>query len=509
MSARPAGRSGAPRATQVWLLVTTLVVAVAGLIYELIAATVSSYLLGDTVRQFSFVIGIFLSAMGVGAFLSRYVSDAVTGFVRAQIGLGLIGGFAALLTFAAYALTEAVALPLYGSLFVIGALSGMEIPLLARILAGIGAGRFRFENVLSFDYLGSLLAALAFPVLIVPHLGLIAAGLAFGLLNLAVAGGTLWLFRAQLGYGTMAAWGLATALVGGALLWSSPIAGAMNAALYDDEIVLDTRSTYQQITVTRFRDRTRLYLDGAIQFDTVDEARYHEFLVHPAMAQAPRRARVLVLGGGDGMAVREVLRWDDVEAVTLVDLDPAVTALFRDRDDLAALNDGSLRDARVEVVNADAFAWVRDGTDAYDVAILDLPDPKNLSLSKLYSVEFMRLLKRRLSAQGVMVTQAGSPMFATEAFWIVAETVGQEWLFTAYHSYVPSFGLWGFVTGRPEGMVSRAAPLPEGLEVLTPGSYAAAQVFDAGTGPRDVPPNTLSTHPLPRAYEAGWTAWFR
>lgn len=506
---RRTGAAAAPRRTEIWLLATTLVVAVAGLIYELIAATVSSYLLGDSIRQFSFVIGVFLSAMGVGAYLSRYVVDAVTGFVRAQIGLGLIGGFAALITFQTYALTEAVALPLYGCLVLVGALSGMEIPLLARILEQIGAGRFRFENVLSFDYLGSLLASLAFPVLIVPNLGLIAGGLTFGLLNLAVAGGTLWLFRAQLGRGTIAAWGAATALVAVTLAWSGPIAASMNAALYDDTVIYDQRTSYQQVTVTRFRERTRLHLDGAIQFDTADEARYHEFLVHPAMAQAPRRARVLVLGGGDGMAVREVLRWDGVEAVTLVDLDPAVTTLFTERDGLAALNGLALRDPRVDVVNADAFPWVRDGESAFDVVIMDLPDPKNLSLSKLYTVEFMRILGRRLSAQGVVVTQAGSPMFAGDAFWIVAETLAQEWSVTPYQTYVPSFGLWGFVMGRPAGMVPRMADLPEGLEVLTPEAFAAAQVFDADTGPRAVPVNTLSDHPLPRAYQAGWNEWFR
>ncbi|SDZ10016.1 spermidine synthase [Jannaschia faecimaris] len=503
------GAASAPRKTEIWLLATTLVVAVAGLIYELIAATVSSYLLGDSVRQFSFVIGVFLSAMGVGAFVSRYVHDAITGFVRAQIGLGLIGGFAAFLTFYTYAQTGAVALPLYASLFAVGALSGLEIPLLARILNQIGAGRFRFENVLSFDYLGSLLASLAFPVLIVPNLGLIAGGLVFGLLNLAVAGGTLWLFRARLGRGTVAAWGVATALVAGTLLWSGPIAASMNAALYDDTVIFDQRTPYQQMTVTRYRDRTRLHLDGAIQFDTADEARYHEFLVHPAMAQTPRHARVLVLGGGDGMAVREVLRWDGVEAVTLVDLDPSVTGLFRDRDDLAALNDGALRDARVVIVNADAFTWVRDGEGAFDVVIMDLPDPKNLSLSKLYTVEFMRLLKRRLSAQGVVATQAGSPMFAGDAFWIVAKTLETEWSVTPYQSFVPSFGLWGFVLGVPNGMIPRMADLPEGLSVLTPEGFAAAQVFDADIGPRDVPVNTLATHPLPRAYQAGWDAWFR
>ncbi|TFL19770.1 polyamine aminopropyltransferase [Jannaschia formosa] len=494
---------------ELWLLGTTLVVAVAGLIYELIAATVSSYLLGDSVRQFSFVIGVFLSAMGVGAWASRFVGDAVQGFVRAQIGLGLIGGFAALVTFFAYATVEAVALPLYGALIAVGLLSGMEIPLLARILGEIGAGRFRFENVLSVDYLGALVASLAFPLLIVPNLSLIAAGLVFGLLNLAVAGGTLWLFRDRLGRAVWLAWGGSTLAVAAALVWSGPVAGALDARLYGDEIVLTERTEYQQIVVTRHRGRTRLFLDGSVQFDTVDEHRYHEALVHPVMAAAPRRASVLILGGGDGMAAREVLRWPGVERVVLVDLDPAVTALFRDRDDLAALNDFALRDPRVEVVNADAFAWAREGGAVFDVSILDLPDPKDLSLSRLYTAEFYRLLRGRLSAQGVAVTQAGSPMFAPDAFWIVARTMDEGWEVTPYAAYVPSFGMWGFVLARPEGMRLRQAAYPQGLRFLSPKVWQAAQVFDAETGPREGPVNRLATHPLPRAYEAGWDMWFR
>jgi len=497
-----------PRGAEIWLLATTLVVAAAGLIYELIAATISSYLLGDSVRQFSFVIGVFLASMGVGAWTSRFVVDAVAGFVRAQVGLGLIGGSAAAMVFFAYATVEVVALPLYAALVAVGVLSGMEIPLLARILKEIGAARFRFENVLSVDYLGALVASLAFPVLIVPHLSLIAAGAAFGLLNLAVAGGTLWLFRDRLGWEDRAAWAGAVAVIGALLIGSGPVQGALDARLYEDEIVLSQRSDYQQITVTTFRDRVRLFLDGAVQFDTADEARYHEFLVHPAMAAAPRRARVVVLGGGDGMAVREVLRWDP-EAVVLVDLDPAVVSLFRDRDDLAALNDFALRDPRVEVVHADAFVWAGAGEDAFDVAVLDLPDPRNVSLSRLYTVEFYRLLAGRMSAQGVVVTQAGSPVFAPDAFWMVERTLGSVWDAVGYRSYVPSFGMWGFAMGVPAGMRIAVDDLPEGLEVLTPEAWEAARVFDAATGPRDGPVNRLSDHALVRAYEAGWAEWFR
>ncbi|MBM2577787.1 polyamine aminopropyltransferase [Jannaschia sp. Os4] len=491
--------SAARRGEAAWLLAATLVVSVAGLTYELIAGAASSYLLGDSVRQFSFVIGLFLSAMGVGAWVSRWVEDPVAGFLRAQVGLGVIGGCGALVAFFSYAATGIVALPLYGSLFAVGVLSGLEIPLLARLLEGT---RFRFENVLTFDYLGALVAALAFPVLVVPNLGLVQAGLAFGLLNLAVAGGTLWLFRDRVGGLDRAAWAVAVVAVAGLLAVAPRLQGVLDARLYADEVILAERTPYQAVAVTRHRGRTRLYLDGAIQFDTRDEAIYHEMLVHPAMAQAPRRARVLVLGGGDGMAVREVLRWEP-EAVVVVDLDPAVVRLFRERDDLAALNGFAFRDPRVEVVHADAFAWVRDWDGApFDVAVLDLPDPKNLSLSRLYTVEFYRGLRRALGGQGVMVTQAGSPVFAPEAYGIVAGTVGAVWDAAPYRAYVPSFGMWGFVMGMP-GLAGRQAAYPAGLTHLTPEVWTRARV-DVAAG--EV--NRLSAHPLPRAYERGWSEWF-
>ena len=490
-----------------WLLGATLVVSVAGLSYELIAGTVSTYLLGDGVRQFSFVIGLFLSSMGVGAWASRWVGDAAVGFVRAQVGLGLIGGTAAALAFAVFAAGGPVAPPLYGALIAVGVLSGMEIPLLARLLADLGAGRFRFENVLSFDYLGALLAALAFPVLIVPNLSLAAAGLAFGLLNLAVAGGTLWLFRDRLDRGTWAAWGGATALVAGLLAASGPMQAALDARLYADPVVVAQRTPFQTITVTRSAAATRLFLDGAIQFDSRDEARYHEALVHPAMAQAPRRARVLILGGGDGMALREALRWGP-ERVVLVDLDPAVVGLFRDRDDLAALNGFALRDPRVEVVHADAFTWVRDWRgEAFDVVVMDLPDPRTITLSRLYTAEFLGMVARVAGGQGVMVTQASSPLFAREAFWITARTVGEAWDATPYRAYVPSFGMWGFVMGT-KGLRPRQAPYPEGLSVWSPEAWAAARAFDGGMGEVGTAVNRLATHALPRAYARGWAEWF-
>jgi len=502
-----------------WLLAATFVVAVAGLIYELIAATIASYLLGDSIRQFSFVIGVFLSAMGVGAYVSRYVGDALSGFVRAQLALGVIGGALGPLLFFSYAWYGTVGLPLYGGLIAIGVLSGMEIPLISRVMKEIGAAEFRFENVLTADYIGALAASLAFPLLIIPNLSLMAASLAFGALNLMVAGFSIWLFRDRLSPVYWVPWGgfMLAALLG--LFGSERLVSIVDARLFEDQVILSETTPYQSIILTRFDERYRLFLDHSIQFDSLDEHRYHEALVHPAMGLAPRRASVLVLGGGDGMAVREVLRHEWVERVRLVDLDPRVTELFSENPDLTALNASSLNDPRVEIVNADAWAFLAEDQDIYDVIIGDLPDPKSPALSKLYSVEFYAMMAERLSGQGIFVTQAGSPTFSPGAFWTVEATLaatrnpldpGGTLDTLPYHVYVPSFGDWGFVMAAPLLPAADRDPfLPDGLRHLTPEVWRASQAFGPDQGPREVEVNSIQGHPLVAEYQRGWDFWFR
>ncbi|WP_136443304.1 polyamine aminopropyltransferase [Pacificoceanicola onchidii] len=506
------------RLRETWLLAATFLIAVAGLIYELIAATVSSYLLGDSVRQFSIVIGVFLFSMGIGAWASRFVGEAMRGFSWAQISLGIIGGFMAPALFFSYAWLGDVAVPLYGMLVAVGVLSGMEIPLIARVLKSIGAPDFRFENVLTVDYVGALVASLAFPLLVIPHLGLMSASLVFGALNLVVAGLSLFLFRDVATRLQWVVWAVALLATLTALLQSERMVSVTEAQLFEDDVVLSEATPYQQITVTRFRDRVRLFLDYSIQFDTKDEHRYHEMLVHPAMGLAPRVASVLILGGGDGMAVREVLKHDGVDRVTLVDLDPRVTELFRDQADLAALNSGALRDPRVRIINQDAWRFIEESEETFDVILLDLPDPKNIALSKLYSREFYGLLVQRLSATGLMVTQAGSPLFARNAYWSVAQTIeatgnpyapGGGLSITPYHVHVPSFGEWGFVMAGFSPLAARMPDLPDGLLYLSSETWRSAQVFGRDTGQVDVEINNIQSHALVTYYLEGWDAWFQ
>ncbi|MCW1933750.1 polyamine aminopropyltransferase [Pararhodobacter zhoushanensis] len=507
----------APRGAEVWLLLATFLVAAAGLTYELLAATASSYLLGDSVRQFSLVIGVYLAAMGLGAWASRFVAAPVAGFVWIQIALGLIGGFMAPMLFASYAFAGVVQGPLYLLLILTGALSGMEIPLIARVLKDIGAPVFRFENVLSVDYVGALVASVAFPLLIVPQLGLMTGSLAVGLMNLAVAGFSLWLFRGWLGRGIVITWALSLVLTLGGLVQAERMVSVTESALYDDSVIYSAASPYQHITLTRFRDRTRLFLDASVQFDSQDEYRYHEMLVQPAMALAPRRNRILILGGGDGLAAREVLRHADVEQVTLVDLDPMVTQLFQTNADLVALNHGALNDPRLRVLNQDAWQFVEHDTTAFDLIIVDLPDPKSVSLSRLYSQEFYALTAERLSAQGIMVVQSGSPLFARQAYWSVVHTLaatrnpvvpGAGLSVLPYHVYIPSFGEWGFTLVTFHPLASRPPTFPDGLRYASAATWQASQVFAPDMADLPAAVNQLETQPLLGYYNDGWDAWF-
>ena len=512
MSHESAGRHHGP-----WLLAATFVVAVSGLVYELIAGAVASYLLGDSITQFSLVIGVFMSAMGLGAWFSRYVDRLERGFAFSQIALGLIGGFSAPILFLSYAWLDNLEIILFGVVIAIGALSGLEIPLITRILRREDALRTTLANVLTADYAGALAAAVLFPAVIVPQLGLMQASLFFGILNLCVAALSLWLFRDRLGIGLYILWiGSFTACVAG-FVGSERIVSLADVALYDDEVIFTETTRYQKITVTRFRARTRLFLNGSIQFDSLDEHRYHESLVHPAMSLAPRRANVLILGGGDGMALREVLRWQDVETAVLVDLDPRMTEIFRSQPHLAALNDNSFSDPRVRVVNEDAWRFVETDRGLYDVIVLDLPDPSTLAVSKLYSQEFYGTLVQRLSAHGVIVTQAGSPLFARQAFWCIVETLaetnnpyvlGEDLGIVPYHAHVPSFGDWGFVLAHPQPLRPDLTALPKGLAFLQADLWQGMQRFPVDTGPVPVEVNSIITHALVNYYEDGWTRWF-
>ena len=483
-------------------------VAACGLVYELAAGALASYLLGDSVLQFSTVIGSYLFAMGVGSWLSRFLDRQLPAhFLRIELLVALIGGFLPALLFVAHAYAPgAFRALLYGLVGVVGILVGLEIPLVMRILKREVALKNLVSQVLTFDYLGALAVSVAFPIVLVPHLGLIRTGLLFGLLNAAVGVWALWVFRHELRrFAAHAAACVLTVLVLAAgFVQADAITTMAEDHFYQDRIVLAATSPYQRVVVTQGRTGAKLFLNGNLQFAERDEYRYHEALVHPAMAAFGAPRRVAVLGGGDGMAVREVLKYPSVQSITLVELDPNMTRLFTQDPAMARLNGGALSSPKLTIVNTDAFKWLQAGTDNFDVIIVDFPDPTNFSIGKLYTNSFYALLANRLSASGYAAIQTTSPLVARKSYWTIATTIESVGLTaTPYHANVPSFGEWGYLLAshRPWRMPTA---LPEGLRFLTPQTLPLLFNFpkDMARVPTEV--NRLSNQVLVTTYEQEW-----
>src|SRR6478609_3428598 len=501
-------KAAAPRPLEVALLASVFVVAACGLVYELAAGALASYVLGDSVLQFSTIIGTYLFAMGVGSWLSRFFERQLPAhFLRIELLVALVGGGLPAVLFLTHAWRpEAFRGLLYALVLAVGLLVGLEIPLVMRILKRNVALRELVSQVLTFDYLGALAVAVAFPLVLVPQLGLIRTGLLFGLMNAFVALWALWLFRHELR--RFAAHALACALtlgvLGGAFAGSQQITSMAEDRFYQDKIVHAESSPWQRIVLTQGRLGMRLFLNGNLQFAQSDEYRYHEALVHPAMAAHGGARKVAVLGGGDGMAVREILRYPQVESVTLVELDPQMTRLFASDPRLAALNGGALRSPKLKVINTDAFQWLQQTDETFDVIVVDFPDPTNFSIGKLYTNAFYALLEQRLAASGFAVVQTTSPLVARQSFWTVVTTIESVGLQTApYHANVPSFGEWGFVLASRRPWHAPAT-LPEGLRFLTVAGVPALFDFprDMARVPAEV--NRLSNQILVTTYEREW-----
>jgi spermidine synthase len=531
------------------LLASVFVVAACGLLYELVAGTLASWLLGDSVLQFSTIIGVYLFAMGLGSFLSRYVQrQLVATFLRVELLVGLVGGLMPAALFVAFNLLHesgGTGAPfrvlLYALVLLVGALVGLEIPLVMRILKSHFKARWQLSElvsqVLTFDYLGALVVAVAFPLLLLPGLGPVRTGVAFGLMNAAVAAWVLWLFRFEVR--RVRAHAAACAAVVAALCAVAVGADRLTTwsedRFYGERIIHASSSDYQRVVVTAGNGvggdaggGVRLFLNGNLQFDSRDEYRYHESLVHPAMVAHGAPKRVAILGGGDAMALREVLKWPSVEQVTLVELDPHMTRLFAQAPRLRALNADALASPKVKVVNADAFTWLESHEEVFDVIVVDFPDPSNFSLGKLYTTSFYALLDRHLAASGYAVVQTTSPLLARHSYWTVVATLEAVGLTTTpYHAHVPSFGEWGFIIAsrRPWRLApaSIAAPmaaqqqaqqqaalpqlaptLPPGLRFLTLQGLPALLQFPPDMARVPAQPNRLSNQVLVQLFEQEW-----
>lgn len=485
------------------LLAAVAACAACGIVYELALLTLSASLNGGGIVATSLIVAGYIAALGAGALLAKpLLAHAAIAFIAVEALLGVVGGLSAAALYAVFAfIDDESTWVLAVSTALIGGLVGAEVPLLMTLLqrgrtAGAADTGRTLANLNAADYLGALLGGLVWPFLLLPHLGMIRGAAATGIINLAAAAVVaVFLLRRVVSVRQLAtalcALAAALAVLATLLVRSADVETTSRQRLYADPIIAYRHTPYQEIVVTRRGADMRLYLDGGLQFSTRDEYRYTESLVYPALGAGARS--VLVLGGGDGLAARELLRQPSVQKIVQVELDPEVIALARTT--MREANGGALDNPRVAVVVDDAMTWLRrSAVDRFDAVLVDLPDPDTPVLGRLYSTEFYALVARALAPGGLMVVQAGSPFSTPAAFWRTVSTVrAAGYAVTPYHVHVPTFGDWGFA------LASRgaAAPVPTmppdapPLRFLNQVVLDAATVFSSDTGPRALDPSTL------------------
>lgn len=496
------------------------IVSICGIIFEVLFGALGSYILGDGIKQYTLTISLFLTGMGVGAsFSERVRKNLILSFIYIELAIALVGGFSSFAMFGmtAYSPDGSDALFLYTITFFVGALTGVELPILIRKANEIGVALNKSTaRVLFSDYAGGLIGGLLFIFWLRPQLGMVKSAFFVGCINAAVALVVVWLFRDELKRislhfltGSIV---LATLVFG--LFFGEGIAFTFEQKLYKDPVLEMKESEYQKIVLTERDGDTRLYLDGALQFSSVDEYRYHELLVHPAMTMASKRKNILILGGGDGIAAKEVLKYPEVDSITLVDLDPAVVEMASTHPLLTALNEGALKSEKIKIFNEDAYEFLEHSSDWYDVILIDLPDPNNEGLNKLYTKEFYSLARNHLNPAGYMSIQATSPVFAREVYWTISETVASTGLKTVnLHADIPSFGNWGFVLASRESINLENANFPVPTKFLSSNMLPSLANFGKDENdqiPRSdgekviLEPNTLINPHLIEKYERAW-----
>ncbi len=489
------------------LLVSILIIALCGLAYQLIIGTVSSYLLGNSVYQFSLTIGLFMFSMGVGSYVSKLLrGDLVENFISIEIAISLVGGISSIVLFMAFPMVRALYdVTMFTLIFIIGTLVGMEIPILTRILEQKQSTRNSIANVLSIDYLGALIASIAFPLFLLPQLGLVRSSFAIALINILVALINLYFFRkylVRIKLLTVLTLSILIMLVA-FTVYGTVLTRYAEKHLYFDQIIFNKQTPYQKIVVTKSvtSDEQHLYIDGHIQFSSRDEYRYHEALVHPTLSIAGKRENVLILGGGDGLAAREVLKYDDVKNIHLVDIDPEMTDISKQLRMLTELNENSLQDPRVTIYNEDAFSFINQPGILYDRVIIDMPDPHNEAINKLYSKEFYTMIRRRMAVDGVLVSQSSSPFYTRHTFWCIENTLAAVFDNTmSYQVTIPSFGIWGFNMARVNTALPDKFTFHVPTRFLNSDIMQAAQIFGKDISKVDTPVNTIMEPKLYHLY---------
>lgn len=434
-----------------------------GIVTEYMLATLATYFLGDSVVQWTLILSVMLFSMGLGSRISKFINvDIFTTFIAMEFLLSMVVSFSSLSTYSIAAFSKYTGFYIYTMAIITGLLIGLELPLAVRLNERFQELKVNISSILEKDYYGSLAGGLFFAFLGLPYLGLTYTPFVLGTINLVVAFLLLNVFPiAQLRRKKV------VLNVIGSVLAGIIIIGALSAEKlilygeqkkYKDKIVYYDQTKYQKIVITQWKDNYWLYLNNNLQFSSFDEALYHEVLVHPAMELTPNPEKVLVLGGGDGCAVREILKHPEVSSITLVDIDPKMTQLAQTHPALLRINEGSLNNPKVNIINTDGYNFVEKNRELYDVIIIDLPDPRSVELARLYSYEFYLMCNEHLHPEGVLITQAGSPYYAPKSFKCIEKTVEAAGFNSIpLHNQILTMGEWGWVIGSKLPMDRKAA----------------------------------------------------
>lgn len=452
------------------LKVSLFATGLSGIVAEYVLSTLATYFLGDSVFQWTMIISVMLFSMGLGSRLSKYLEgDLLQKFILVEFTLSVCTSFSALLAYTVASQTVYTGFIIYTLSILIGILIGLEIPLVIRVNNAFQNLKINVSSVMEKDYYGSLAGGVFFAFIGLPVLGLAYTPFILGMVNFLVAVVLLALVSNELSPGVRGRLVYGAVFIGvllcAGIALAKPIILYGEQKRYKDMVIFEEQTSYQKIVITQWKDDYWLYINGNQQLSTLDEVMYHEPLVHPAMQLARYPRKVLVLGGGDGCAVREILKYNSVEQVVLVDIDPVMTRLGTTHPVLTRLNQGALQNEKVTILNQDAFKYVEDSQNFFDVIIADLPDPKTVELGRMYSLEFYRLCHKHLREGGVLVTQAGSPYYATKAFHCIEKTLKEaDFQVVPMHNQVLTMGEWGWVLGIKENQELPLKPILRNME---------------------------------------------
>lgn len=436
------------------LKVSIFATGLSGIVAEYVLATMASYFLGDSVFQWTIILSLMLFSMGLGSRFSKKITRRlVEYYIGLELILSLITSFSVLLVYTVMPYTASLDVIIYGLSCIVGFLIGMEIPLVTRINQEYEELKTNISGMMENDYYGSLVGGLFFAFIGIRFLGLtftpfvvgginlvMAIILYFGFRNLLIEKKKLLMFSS-----------VVVGLFIGGISFSRPIVEYGNQSRFNEKVVFSKQTPYQQITITEWQGKHQLYLNQGKQLSTFDEWLYHEPLVHPVMTLTQGKVDVLVMGAGDGCAVRELLKYDRVATITLVDLDSVMTTIAKEHPIFKKLNKDALLSKKVNVVNTDAFHYLETTDAMYDVIIADFPDPRSVEINKLYTYEFYKLCGHRLRKNGALITQSTSPYYTTHTFRCIEKTMGRAGFNTLpIHNHVYSFGEWSWIIGSKQ-----------------------------------------------------------